>query len=167
VYIGKLGNAYFYKGEVAGQTDFLYGFGTAWIQNTTLSLRGCGGGITAWKGNNVTKFRNMYGVYIHNANVRKASNDLKIKGQCFLGRPWVSLMNARAHRNCCLANKIQNKLHRSLFANCELDDSINGRGYQEWSGDPRISKETMMAEYRSRSVDDIHEGAPRPLLIFC
>lgn len=50
VYIGKLGNAYFYDNVIAGQTDFLYGFGTAWIEKSTLALRNCGGGITAWKG---------------------------------------------------------------------------------------------------------------------
>ncbi|GJC97306.1 pectinesterase [Colletotrichum higginsianum] len=49
LYVGKLGNAYFYDNVIAGQTDFLYGFGTAYIQNSTLSLRNCGGGITAWK----------------------------------------------------------------------------------------------------------------------
>jgi hypothetical protein len=25
VYVGKLGNAYFYRNEIAGQTDFFYG----------------------------------------------------------------------------------------------------------------------------------------------
>lgn len=47
VYVGKLGNAYIAKSEIAGQTDFLYGFGTCWITDTSLSLRSCGGGITA------------------------------------------------------------------------------------------------------------------------
>jgi pectin methylesterase-like acyl-CoA thioesterase len=51
VYVGKLGNAYFYDNVIAGQVDFLYGFGTAWIEQSTLALRNCGGGITAWKGN--------------------------------------------------------------------------------------------------------------------
>jgi hypothetical protein len=63
VYIGKLGNAYFYKNEIAGQTDFLYGFGTAWIQSSLLTLRNCGGGITAWKGTNTT-FVNKYVWYL-------------------------------------------------------------------------------------------------------
>ena len=47
VYVGKLGNAYIAKSEIAGQTDFLYGFGTCWITHSSLSLRSCGGGITA------------------------------------------------------------------------------------------------------------------------
>jgi len=57
--VGKLGNAYFYKNEIAGQTDFFYGFGTAWIQSSIVTLRSCGGGITAWKGTNTT-FVNKY-----------------------------------------------------------------------------------------------------------
>jgi pectin methylesterase-like acyl-CoA thioesterase len=89
VYIGKLGNAYFYGGEIAGQTDFLYGFGTAWIQSARLALRGCGGGITAWKGTNTTGV-NKYGVYVHDSEIVKASSSLNIKGKCSLGRPWVS-----------------------------------------------------------------------------
>jgi len=44
VYIGKLGNTYFYQGEIAGQTDFMYGFGTLWVQSSRIALRSCGGG---------------------------------------------------------------------------------------------------------------------------
>ena len=50
IYVGKLGNAYFKNGEVAGETDFFYGFGTAWVEQTSIALRNCGGGITAWVG---------------------------------------------------------------------------------------------------------------------
>jgi len=89
VYVGKKGNAYFYKGEIAGMTDFLYGFGTAWIQSAKVALRGCGGGITAWKGTN-TSTPNRYGVYIHESEVGKAKSELNLKGKCSLGRPWVS-----------------------------------------------------------------------------
>lgn len=86
VYIGKNGNAYFYKGEVAGMTDFLYGFGTAWIQSAKVAMRGCGGGITAWKGTNGT---NKYGVYVVDSDVSKSKSSTASKGKCFLGRPWV------------------------------------------------------------------------------
>lgn len=129
VYIGKLGNAYFYKNEIAGQTDFLYGFGTAWIQSSLITMRNCGGGITAWKGTNTT-FENKYGVYIHDSDVKKANASLAITGKCALGRPW-------------------NALHRSIFANCSLDDSIQPNGYIEWSAsDPRVNANTTMAEYK-------------------
>jgi pectin methylesterase-like acyl-CoA thioesterase len=121
VYIGKLGNAYMYDCEIAGQTDFFYGFGTCWVTNSAVTLRGCGGGITAWKGTNTT-FENKYGVYIHDSDVRKANSSLAITHKCYLGRPW-------------------NALHRSIFSHSYLDDSINPAGYVQWStNDPRINQ---------------------------
>ncbi|KAF1916590.1 pectin lyase fold/virulence factor [Ampelomyces quisqualis] len=129
VYVGKLGNAYFYKNELAGQTDFFYGFGTAWIASSLVTLRNCGGGITAWKGTNTT-FENKYGVYIHDSDVKKANSSLAIAGKCALGRPW-------------------NAQHRSIFANCNLDDSIRASGYIAWGAtDPRLGANTTMAEYK-------------------
>ncbi|CAG8025864.1 unnamed protein product [Penicillium olsonii] len=132
VYVGKLGNAYFYKSIIAGQTDFLYGFGTAWIQSSDLQLRGCGGGITAWKGSNTT-FTNKYGVYIVDSNLRAANASIApdIKGKCALGRPW-------------------NSQHRSIFANSYEDGTIDSSGYIDWvvSGVARFEKGvTLMAEY--------------------
>ncbi|KAK5131084.1 hypothetical protein LTR08_001302 [Meristemomyces frigidus] len=59
VYVGKLGNAYMYGCIIGGQTDFFYGFGTLWVAKSDIKLRGCGGGITAWKGSNTT-FVNHY-----------------------------------------------------------------------------------------------------------
>lgn len=59
MYVGKKGNAYFYDNIVGGQTDFLYGFGTAYLESSTLSLRNCGGGITAWKGRAQLRFLEM------------------------------------------------------------------------------------------------------------
>lgn len=79
-------------GEVAGQTDFFYGFGTLYVTNTLVTLRSCGGGITAWKGTNTT-FVNKYGVYITDSVVQKANSSLLIAGKCALGRPWVSQLS--------------------------------------------------------------------------
>ncbi|TID25217.1 pectin lyase-like protein [Venturia nashicola] len=127
VYIGKKANAYFHKGEIAGFTDFMYGFGTAWVQAAKVALRGCGGGITAWKGTNGT---NKYGVYVVESEVGKAEKSTAGKGKCYLGRPW-------------------NDAHRSIFAKCKLDDSIAAAGYKKWaeSGDTHFSAKTFMAEY--------------------
>ncbi|KAJ5692245.1 hypothetical protein N7462_001668 [Penicillium macrosclerotiorum] len=132
VYVGKFGNAYFYKSILAGQTDFLYGFGTAWIQSSEVLLRGCGGGITAWKGTNTT-FTNKYGVYIVDSNVRAANTSVApdIAGSCALGRPW-------------------NSQHRSIFARSFEDGSIEPSGYIDWvvSGVARYEPGvTLMAEY--------------------
>ncbi|KAI8632939.1 carbohydrate esterase family 8 protein [Xylariaceae sp. FL1651] len=131
VYIGKLGNAYFYDVVVAGQTDFLYGFGTLFLTYSTLSLRNCGGGITAWKGTNTT-FANKYGVYISDSQVLAANSSIApiIADRCSLGRPW-------------------NDEHRSLFINTYLDPSILPAGYTQWSGKPNggIGVNTSMAVY--------------------
>ncbi|KAI1824357.1 carbohydrate esterase family 8 protein [Xylaria intraflava] len=131
VYVGKLGNVYMYDTIVAGQTDFLYGFGTLFIENSTLSLRACGGGITAWKGTNTT-FDNKYGVYISDSQVLAANSSVapSITDKCSLGRPW-------------------NALHRSLFTNTYLDLSILPGGYTEWEGQPdgNIGINTTMAVY--------------------
>jgi pectin methylesterase-like acyl-CoA thioesterase len=114
-----------FESEIAGQTDFFYGFGTCWVADSLVSLRGCGGGITAWKGSNTT-FVNRYGVYIHDSVVQKANTTLNITHQCALGRPW-------------------NAQHRSIFANTELDDSIRPSGYIQWSAtDPRVNSSTAV-----------------------
>ncbi|RYO97542.1 hypothetical protein DL765_011143 [Monosporascus sp. GIB2] len=131
VYIGKLGNVYFYDSVVAGQTDFLYGFGTLYIEKSTLALRGCGGGITAWKGANTT-FPNKYGVYISDSRVVAANSSIapEIEDKCSLGRPW-------------------NEGHRSVFINTYFDPSILPAGYTPWKGQPngRIGPNTTMAVY--------------------
>ncbi|RYP60133.1 hypothetical protein DL769_008262 [Monosporascus sp. CRB-8-3] len=131
VYVGKLGNAYFYDTVVAGQTDFLYGFGTLYIEKSTLALRGCGGGITAWKGTNTT-FPNKYGVYISDSRVVAANSSIapEIEDRCSLGRPW-------------------NEGHRSVFMDTYFDPSILPAGYTPWNGQPngRIGPNTTMAVY--------------------
>ncbi|KAF3391458.1 putative pectinesterase A [Penicillium rolfsii] len=128
VFIGKLGNAYFYSSVIAGQTDFLYGFGTGWFEECDLVLRGCGGGITAWKGTNTT-YTNKFGAYIHNSTIKAANSSVEAvnKGKCALGRPW-------------------NSAHRSIFANTYEDTSIAASGYVLWSSP--ITNQTLMAEYK-------------------
>lgn len=128
IYVGKNASTYISHSFIAGQTDFLYGFGTLWVTRSTLLLRSCGGGITAWKGTNTT-FANKYGVYVVDSSVQKANDSLSITHQCALGRPW-------------------NSQHRSVFANDFLDDSIKPAGYIEWSSsDPRVTALTLMGEF--------------------
>lgn len=131
VYIGKVGNAFFYDSIIAGQTDFLYGFGTAYIEQSTLSLRSCGGGITAWKGTNTT-FANKYGVYIDRTQLIASNSTIaqQIVGKCALGRPW-------------------NSLHRSVFMNSFFDASVKPAGYIPWGAStPNLSNQTFMATWR-------------------
>ncbi|KAK7740708.1 hypothetical protein SLS53_005176 [Cytospora paraplurivora] len=130
VYIGKLGNAYFYDAVVAGETDFLYGFGTLYITKSTLSLRHCGGGITAWKGMNTT-FANKYGAYVDASQViaDNSSTAADVVGRCALGRPW-------------------NAQHRSVFMDSYLDASIRPGGYIDWSAtERRVNNYTFMATW--------------------
>jgi pectinesterase len=129
VYVGKLGNAFFYSSIIAGQTDFLYGFGTAWVEKSSLLLRGCGGGITAWKGSNTT-YENKFGIYIHDSTIRAANASIaeNNEGKCALGRPW-------------------NSGHRSIFARSYLDATIRGSGYVLWSAP--ITEQTLMGEFEN------------------
>lgn len=134
VYVGKLGNAYFYGNEIAGQTDFLYGFGTAWFERSNLALRRCGGGIIAWKGTNTT-FANQYGCYVSNSFIKAANSSiaLAIAGKCSLGRPW-------------------NAQHRSVYLNTFMDASVLPAGYTKWSSNPltnNYNNYTFMGEYGS------------------
>lgn len=63
--------------------------------------------------------------------MQKANSSLTLTGKCALGRPW-------------------NALHRSIFANTYLDDSIEPSGYIEWSAsDTRFNANTTMAEYKT------------------
>ncbi|KAJ9133928.1 Pectinesterase [Coniochaeta hoffmannii] len=131
VYIGKLGNAYLYDSIVAGQTDFLYGFGTLYIEKSHLTLRSCGGGITAWKGTNTT-FDNKYGVYLDRTPsvAANASIAAKIVGKCALGRPW-------------------NAQHHSIFMDSYFDASIKPAGYVIWgTTDQRVNNYTFMATWK-------------------
>ncbi|KAI5776343.1 pectin methylesterase [Geopyxis carbonaria] len=127
IFVGKLGNAYFYRNDIAGTVDFLYGFGTAFIAQTSLTLKNCGGGITAWKGANTT-YENTFGVYIADSTVKAENKSMGIEGKCYLGRPW-------------------NGQHRSIFMNTYLDDSIQPAGYVNWID--RWGINTTMAEYKS------------------
>ncbi|OJJ07733.1 hypothetical protein ASPVEDRAFT_46967 [Aspergillus versicolor CBS 583.65] len=129
VYVGKLGNTYFHSSIVAGQTDFLYGFGTAWFERCELVLRGCGGGITAWKGTNTT-YANKFGAYVHGSAIRAANATIAVEmeGQCALGRPW-------------------NSGHRSIFARSYEDGMIRDSGYVLWQAP--ITEQTLMGEYEN------------------
>jgi pectin methylesterase-like acyl-CoA thioesterase len=133
VYVGKLGNTIMFDSVVAGQTDFLYGFGTLFIERSTMLSRGCTGGITAWKGTNTT-FENKYGVYISNSKMIAANTSLleELKDKCSLGRPW-------------------NSQHRSVIMNTYLDETILPAGYTVWAGQPagRFGNETTMATYNA------------------
>ena len=107
------------------------------MQHSNISLRNCGGGITAWKGTNTT-FPNKYGVYVSDSFVNAANRSIApaIAGRCSMGRPW-------------------NDLHRSVYLNTWLDGSILPAGYTTWddgapySAGSNYDNNTIMGEYGS------------------
>ncbi|KAF8194147.1 pectin lyase-like protein [Pholiota molesta] len=69
-YTGRNGSTYVVDSIIYGQTDYLFGFGTAWFQNVVLANRACGGGLVAWKGTNLTDAPgNRYGAYIADSSI--------------------------------------------------------------------------------------------------
>ncbi|KAI0088482.1 carbohydrate esterase family 8 protein [Irpex rosettiformis] len=137
-YTGRNASTYVVDSIVFGQTDYLFGFGTAWFQNVTLANRACGGGIVAWKGTNLTDApNNRYGAYIADSRIIRspdANATTVTKQQCFLGRPW-------------------NDLATSVFLRTSMDDSIAPAGFKPFdSARPVIANTTFYAEYHSSGV---------------
>lgn len=99
-----------------------------------MKLRGCGGGVTAWKGTNTT-YPNKFGVYIVDSSITAANDTVAeaIKGKCALGRPW-------------------NSLHRSVIARTYEDGSIRSSGYTHWFDggvENYVPGTTLQSEYET------------------
>ncbi|CAE6460411.1 unnamed protein product [Rhizoctonia solani] len=91
VFIGKNGSAVFKGSEVAGSTDYIYGFGQAYFLESILSNRGPGR-LTAWKGDD--RYKNTNGAYFDKCRIAKspdADPSLNHVGTMGLGRPWNNL----------------------------------------------------------------------------
>ncbi|RPD56135.1 pectin lyase-like protein [Lentinus tigrinus ALCF2SS1-7] len=134
-YTGRNASTYVVNSIIFGQTDYLFGFGTAWFENVTLANRACGGGITAWKGTNLTDAPgNRYGAYISNSRIFRspdANATAVTDGKCFLGRPW-------------------NDLATTVYLRTFMDDSVNPVGWTPFdSARPVIMNTTFYAEYDS------------------
>ncbi|GJE97696.1 pectin lyase-like protein [Phanerochaete sordida] len=134
-YTGRNASTYVVDSIIFGQTDYLFGFGTAWFQSITLANRACGGGIVAWKGTNLTDAPgNRYGAYISDSRMIRSpdANATTVTAeQCFLGRPW-------------------NDLATSVFLRTYMDDTVAPAGFKPFdSARPVIMNTTFYAEYRS------------------
>jgi pectin methylesterase-like acyl-CoA thioesterase len=134
-YTGRNGSTYVVDSTIYGQTDYLFGFGTAWFQNVTLANRACGGGIVAWKGTNQTDAPgNRYGAYIADSRIVRspdANVTTDIDGLCYLGRPW-------------------NDLATTVFLRTYMDQTIRPVGFTPFStARPEILNTTFYAEYNS------------------
>ncbi|KAF8955293.1 pectin lyase-like protein [Flammula alnicola] len=134
-YTGRNGSTYVVDSIIYGQTDYLFGFGTAWFQNIVLANRACGGGLVAWKGTNLTDAPgNRYGAYIADSSIIRspdANATTVTNGKCFLGRPW-------------------NDLATTVYLRTFMDDSIQPVGWTPFdSARPVIMNTTFYAEYDS------------------
>ncbi|KAK7048001.1 carbohydrate esterase family 8 protein [Favolaschia claudopus] len=134
-YTGRNASTYVVDSVIFGQTDYLFGFGTAWFQNVILANRACGGGIVAWKGTNLTDAPgNHYGAYISNSQIIRspdANATTQTNGLCFLGRPW-------------------NDLATTVYLSTFMDASIRPAGWEPFdSARPVIANTTFYAEFNS------------------
>ncbi|KAI0823154.1 carbohydrate esterase family 8 protein [Trametes gibbosa] len=134
-YTGRNASTYVVDSIIYGQTDYLFGFGTAWFEKVTLANRACGGGIAAWKGTNLTDAPgNRYGTYISNSKIVRspdANATTVTDGKCFLGRPW-------------------NDLATTVYLHTFMDESVEPVGWTPFdSARPVIMNTTFYAEYRS------------------
>ncbi|KAH9480216.1 putative pectinesterase/pectinesterase inhibitor 7 [Psilocybe cubensis] len=134
-YTGRNGSTYVVDSIIYGQTDYLFGFGTAWFQNVILANRACGGGLVAWKGTNLTDAPgNRYGAYIADSTIVRspdANATTVTADKCFLGRPW-------------------NDLATTVYLRTFMDDSIRPEGWTPFdSARPVIMNTTFYAEFDS------------------
>ncbi|PWN48627.1 pectin lyase-like protein [Violaceomyces palustris] len=120
------GNFFMYKGSVWGWVDMLYGDGKSWFSGVTIYNRGCGGGITAWRG------ASGGAVIQEGGRVTIASDARSGTSGCYLGRPWDSKM-------------------KSSYLNTVMDSVVNLKGWSTWSSsDPRYTEgQTIFEEYNS------------------
>ncbi|KAG2080479.1 carbohydrate esterase family 8 protein [Suillus cothurnatus] len=162
-YTGHGAYSYAVDSIIYGQTDYLFGFGTARFQNVTLANRACGGGITTWQGAEGTR----NGAFIADSKIIR-SPDANITtvtdGQCSLGRPW-------------------NTLAVAVYLRIYIDESIQPAGFTSWSGTytrlqgnvtnrslvydrTSIPNTTYFAEYNSFGPGgDVLKRAPQEIIL--
>ncbi|KAJ6485710.1 pectin lyase-like protein [Mycena sanguinolenta] len=119
MFIGKNGSAVFRKSQVLGSVDYIYGFGTAYFDQSLMGSRGPGC-TTAWKG--TPNYTNTYGAYFSRSFIVRspdADPSLDLTGQQTLGRPW-------------------NNASVVVYMESYMDSSINPAGFEIWAPtDPR------------------------------
>ncbi|KAJ7065288.1 pectin lyase fold/virulence factor [Mycena amicta] len=119
MFIGKNGSAVFRKSQVLGSVDYIYGFGTAYFDQSVIGTRSAGC-VTAWKG--TPNYTNTYGAYFSKSSIVRAPDAnpaLDLTGKQTLGRPW-------------------NNASVVVYMDSFMDSTINPAGFQIWSPtDPR------------------------------
>ncbi|EIN07059.1 pectin lyase-like protein [Punctularia strigosozonata HHB-11173 SS5] len=133
VFVGKNASVIFKKSLVLGQTDYVYGFGTAYFLESVLGSRGAGC-LTAFKG--TPNYTNTYGVYFENSRVvhspeLSAAQAANFTGTQCLGRPW-------------------NNATTAVYMNTYMDSSVLPAGFTIWSPtDPRNGTLLFYGEHGS------------------
>ncbi|KAJ7886007.1 pectin lyase fold/virulence factor [Mycena leptocephala] len=113
MFIGKNGSAVFRKSQVLGTVDYIYGFGTAYFDESTIGSRGAG-----WH----PELHQHYGAYFSQSSIVRspdANPSLNLTGRQTLGRPW-------------------NNASVVVYMDSYMDSSVNPAGFQIWAPtDPR------------------------------
>jgi hypothetical protein len=84
--------------RLAAEPNENLGFGTAWIQHSWVELRGCGGGIIAWKGTNTT-FPNKYGAYISESSAALGTTSTVVSVSTTI---WMRALTVKVMRSGAL-----------------------------------------------------------------
>ncbi|KAG9314831.1 carbohydrate esterase family 8 protein [Chiua virens] len=130
-YTGWAANTYAVDSIIYGQTDYIFGCGTAWFQSVTIANRDCGGGITAWRGES----GGNAGVYIADSRIIRSPDALPstvTDGKCYLARPW-------------------NDVSTAVFLRNHMDESISPTGFISWNLqlDTALPSTVYYAEYNT------------------
>ncbi|KAH8826863.1 pectin lyase-like protein [Flagelloscypha sp. PMI_526] len=147
-YTGRNASTYVYDSIIYGQTDYLFGFGTAWFENTVLANRACGGGIIAWKGTNLTDAPgNRYGAYISNSRIIKSPDANVDTLSCWLGRSW-------------------NELAVTVLLNTYMEDVVQPGGWTHFSATPDIPDTVFYGEFNDTGPgSDTSQRVPQTHLL--
>ncbi|KEQ71405.1 pectin lyase-like protein [Aureobasidium namibiae CBS 147.97] len=120
------GNMFTFKSYIEGNVDFIFGAGSGYFLNSTISPNEDGDSITAAKrATNTT----AAGFVFDQCSIVPAAGSSGFKNVS-LGRPW-------------------NNFARVLYAGCYLDDSVGSAGWTQWSKSSPQTDGVTFAEYHN------------------
>ncbi len=124
---------YFKNCYIEGNTDYIFGAGTAIFENCTIYSKNNASYVTAAS----TPKENQFGFVFINCNLTgNAANN-----SVYLGRPWRPFA-------------------KTVYINCAIDSTIKKEGWHNWSK-PDAEKTTFYGEYNSKGAGaDISKRVP-------
>jgi pectin methylesterase-like acyl-CoA thioesterase len=120
------GNMFTFKSYIEGNVDFIFGAGSGYFLNSTISPNEDGDSITAAKRTTSTT---SAGFVFDQCSIIPAAGSFGFKNVS-LGRPW-------------------NNFARVLYAGCYLDGSIGSAGWTQWSKSSPQTDGVTFAEYHN------------------